>query len=139
MDKTETNQEREISLRKEEQIACAILRGAKTADVAAVNGMKYAACREILHKYCRRVNAEAYEQINIDAANKDCHSPFLEQLRENKHQFISQTAPRDPEQLRREIEQQSERLTSAQITLRSERTILSQLQAELAAATQKTK
>ncbi|MFW1108391.1 hypothetical protein ACEWA7_20330 [Vibrio parahaemolyticus] len=137
MDKT--NQENEKSLRLEEQIACAILRGAKTADVAAVNGMKYAACREILHKYCRRVNPSAYEQINIDAANQDCHSPFLDQLRENMHLFITQSEPRDPEQLRREIERQTQRLTNAQIALRSERTILSQLEAEFATATQSNK
>ncbi|EII3127200.1 hypothetical protein [Vibrio parahaemolyticus] len=136
MEKTNTNQERGISLQKEEKIACAILKGAKTADVAAVNGVKYAACREILHKYCRRANPQAYERINIDAAHQDCHSPFLDQLRENSNLFISQDEPRDAEQLRREIEQQSERLNSAQITLRSERTILSQLEAELAAATQ---
>ncbi|MBT2909469.1 hypothetical protein PL84_02610 [Vibrio anguillarum] len=135
MDKTDTN----ISLRKEDQIACAILLGAKTADVAAVNGIKYATCREILHKYCRRVNSEAFDRINIDAANKDCHSPYLEQLRAQKHLFIPQAEPRDPEQLRREIEQQNERLTSAQIMLRSERTVLSQLEAELAAAMQKHK
>ncbi|EHU8077631.1 TPA: hypothetical protein ACMDRZ_002989 [Vibrio cholerae] len=133
MDKTETN----ISLETEEKIACAILQGAKTADVAAVNRIKYATCREILHKYCRRVNPEAFDRINIDAANKDCHSPYLEQLRAQKHLFIPQAEPRDPEQLRREIEQQNARLTSAQIALRSERTILSQLEAEFAAAIKK--
>ncbi|CCO46676.1 conserved hypothetical protein [Vibrio nigripulchritudo SOn1] len=137
MDKTETNQECENSLNRENKIACAILKGAKTADVAAVNGIKYAQCREILHKFCRRVNREAYEKINVDAANNDCHSPFLEQLRENRELFIPQNAPRDPEQLRREIEEQNQRLTDAQINLRSERTILSQLQSELATAIQK--
>ncbi|MCC8380470.1 hypothetical protein [Xenorhabdus sp. PB30.3] len=138
MDKiTEITQEREITHHLGEKIAVAILRGAKTADVAAINGMKYAACREILHKFCRNVNPQAYERINIAAAIKDYHSPFLEQLRENKHEFISEPELRNPEQLRREIKEREERLNSVQITLRSERTILSQLEAELAAVIQK--
>ncbi|WFQ78174.1 hypothetical protein PXH59_00580 (plasmid) [Xenorhabdus sp. SF857] len=138
MDKTtDIIREREVTHQFGKKIAIAILRGAKTADVAAINGLKYAACREILHKFCRNVNPKAYEQINIDAAIKDYHSPFLEQLRENKHEFISEPERRNPEQLRREIKVREERLNNAQITVRSERTILSQLEAELAAVIQK--
>lgn len=137
MDKTETKQACDIALAQEEKIAFSILNGARTADVAAVNKIKYASCREILHKYCRRVNPDAYERINIDAANKDCQSPFLDQLRHNKHLFIRQAEPRDPEFLKREIAQQEESFTQAQISLRSTRTVLDQLEAELAAATQR--
>ena len=115
----------------ERKITVAILNGAKTADVAEVNGLKYAQCREMLHKYCKQANKDAYDAINVDAASQDCNSPFLEELRRHKNKFIPNTQPRDQEFLKREIESQNAVLEQAQITLSAERAVLDQLQAEL--------
>lgn len=116
----------------EKNITEAVLRGAKPADVATCNGVKYQRCREMLHRHCKRVNKEAYERLDIDAANKDSHSPYLEILRLNKHEFmhIEQT-DRTPEQLKQEIQEKKRLVNNANVTLRAERSELFQLEAEL--------
>lgn len=116
----------------ERAVTRAVLNGAKPADVAAVNGIKYAACREMIHKYCKYANREVYEKLNIDAANMDNHSPCLEILRENKQLFIGLDECNKTEgQLRRDIAEREKRLANANIALRAERSELDQLQSEL--------
>lgn len=123
---------------QEKAVTRAVLKGAKPADVAAVNGIKYAACREMIHKYCKYVNREAYEKLNIDAANKDNHSPYLEILRENKHLFIDIDECKKTEgQLKRDIAEREKRLANANIALRAERSELDQLQSELSMISEK--
>lgn len=117
---------------QEKAVTKAVLNGAKTVDVAAVNGIKYAACREMVHKYCKRVNRNAYETLNIDAANMDNHSPYLDRLRENKELFIGgEGCNKTEDQLRRDIANSKKRLSQANVALRAERSELDQLQSEL--------
>ncbi|MCD9516425.1 hypothetical protein [Photobacterium carnosum] len=116
----------------EKAVTRAVLNGAKPVDVAAVNGIKYAACREMIHKHCKYVNREAYEKLNIDAAHMDNHSPYLDILRENKQLFIGLDECKKTEgQLRRDIAEREKRLANANIALRAERSELDQLQSEL--------
>lgn len=120
--------------RLEKKVTEAVLRGAKPADVATVNGIKYQRCREMIHRHCKRVNQAAYERLNINAANDDSNSPYLELLRCNKHEFMGgEETKKSPDQLKRDIEEKRRAVDNANVTLRAERSELHQLEAELKA------
>lgn len=73
---------------QESEIAYSVLMGAKLADVAVSYGMRYIACREIVHKFCRRANPVAYEALCVEAAHQDGSSPKLRVLQEHRSQFL---------------------------------------------------
>lgn len=72
----------------EADIAYSVLMGAKLADVSVSYGMRYIACREIVHKFCRRANPIAYEILCVEAAHQDNSSPKLGVLQAHRSKFL---------------------------------------------------
>ena len=71
-------------------VAREILLGGKTVDVAKIRGIKYANCRDYLHKHCKYVNSIAYEELAIEAVNQGFSSPPKSMLQEHKDKFLNE-------------------------------------------------
>ncbi|MTI11695.1 hypothetical protein [Sansalvadorimonas verongulae] len=70
------------------QSAIPVFKGASLSDVAKTQGMCVHRCREYLHKYCRRVNRDVYEELAVEAAVRGVGSPTLSQLRNFAEEFL---------------------------------------------------
>lgn len=73
-----------------QEVAVEILKGGKIADVIARHDLSHGTGRDYLHRYCKKINLEAYEQLAIEAVARGGCTPSQEQLQNNKELFIPQ-------------------------------------------------
>jgi len=124
-----------ISGELELKIAAAILMGAKPVDVAEVNDLKYQACREALHRFCRNRDRELYESLASDAANdENKSSPGVENLQKHAKDFLGSDYE-EPNRTREEIQEAMDsarrNVERARHSHRTNRMHLDQLQREM--------
>ena len=118
-------------------VAIEILKGGKTSDVARTYGVKKPAiAREYLHKFCRKVNREVYEELAVEAVARGQSAPFQGQLQNHKERFLppEEFRYRPPELIelvKEEYAQQKELVTKIDRENSVERIRMAQLRREI--------